>query len=75
MTTPCPLEVGKGWLELERLVDQAKTDPSLRRSLKGCRLERELNLAARSLGCRITRMHLQRAWEEERREKHREVQG
>ena len=56
-------------------MDKTKTDTSLRRSLKGCRLERELNLAARSLGCRITRMHLQRAWEEERRKKHREVQG
>ena len=56
-------------------MDQAKTDASLRRSLKGCRLERELNLAARSLGYRISRMDLQRAWEEERRKKHREVQG
>lgn len=56
-------------------MDKTKTDPSLRRSLKGCRSQEELILAARSLGYRISRMDLQRAWEEERRKKHREVQG
>ena len=55
------------WSELERLVDQAEVDASLRRSLKGCRSTPELILAARRLGYRITRMDLQRAWEEERR--------
>ena len=63
------------WSELERLVDEAEAQPSLRRSLKGCRSTPELILAARRLGYRITRMDLQRAWEEERREYQREAQG
>ena len=63
------------WSELERLVDQAEANPSLRRSLKGCRSTPELILAARRLGYRITRMDLQRAWEEERQEYQREAQG
>jgi predicted ribosomally synthesized peptide with nif11-like leader len=63
------------WSELERLVDQAETDAALRRSLKGCRSTPELILAARRLGYRITRMDLQRAWEEERQEYQREAQG
>ena len=46
------------WSELERLVDQAEKDPSLGRSLKGCRSTPELILAARRLGYRITRMDL-----------------
>ena len=63
------------WSELERLVDQAEANPSLRRSLKGCRSTPELILAARRLGYRITRMDLQRAWEEERQVYQREAQG
>lgn len=64
------------WSELERLVDEAEAkNPSLRRSLKGCRSTPELILAARRLGYRITRIDLQRAWEEERREYQREAQG
>ena len=63
------------WSELERLVDQAEVDAGLRRSLKGCRSTPELILAARSLGYRITRMDLERAWEEVREEYQREVQG
>ena len=63
------------WSELERLVDEAEADTSLRRSLKGCRSTPELILAARRLGYRITRMDLQRAWEEERREYERLAQG
>ena len=63
------------WSELERLVDQAEADSSLRRSLKACRSQQELILAARRLGYRITRIDLQRAWEEERREYQREAQG
>jgi hypothetical protein len=55
------------WSELERLVDEAEANPSLRRSLKGCRSTPELILAARRLSYRITRMDLQWAWEEERR--------
>jgi len=63
------------WSELERLVDEAEAQPSLRRSLKGCRSTPELILAARRLGYRITRMDLQRAWEEVREEYQREAQG
>ena len=63
------------WSQLERLVDQAEANPSLRRSLKACRSTPELILAARRLGYRITRMDLQRAWEEERQEYQREAEG
>jgi hypothetical protein len=63
------------WSELERLVDEAEANPALRGSLKGCRSTPELILAARRLGYRITRMDLQRAWEEERQEYQREAQG
>jgi DNA-binding winged helix-turn-helix (wHTH) protein len=63
------------WSELERLVYQAEANPSLRRSLKGCRSTPELILAVRRLGYRITRMDLQRAREEEREEYQREAQG
>ncbi len=63
------------WSELERLVDQAEENPSLRGSLKGCRSQQELILAARNLGFRITRMDLLRAWEEERQEYQRKAQG
>lgn len=63
------------WSELERLVEQAEANPSLRPSLKGCRSTPELILAARRLGYRITRIDLQRAWEEERREYKRQAQG
>ena len=63
------------WSELERLVDQAEANPSLRRSLKGCRSTPELILAARSLGYRITRIDLQLAWEEERQEYQRGAQA
>ena len=54
--------------ELERLVDQSEADACLRRSLKGCCSTPELILAARRLGYRVTRIDLQRAWEEERQE-------
>ena len=63
------------WSELERLVEEAEAQPSLQRSLKDCRSTPELILAARRLGYRITRMDLQRAWEEERQEYQREFQG
>jgi hypothetical protein len=63
------------WSELERLVDLAEVDAGLRRSLKGCRSTPGLILAARRLGFRITRMDLQRAWEEEREEYKRQAQG
>jgi hypothetical protein len=63
------------WSELERLVGEAEAQPSLRRALKHCRSTQGLVLAARRLGYRITRMDLQRAWEEERQEYQREVHG
>ena len=63
------------WPELERLVDHAEANPSLRRSLKGCRSTPEQILTARRLGFRITRIDLQRAWEQERQEYQREAQG
>ena len=63
------------WSELERLVDQAEANPSLRRSLNGCRSTPELILAARRLGYRITRLDLQRDWEQERQDYQREAQG
>ena len=63
------------WSELERLVDQAETNPSLRRSLKDCRSTPELILAARHLGYRITRIDIQRAWEQDRHEYLREALG
>jgi hypothetical protein len=62
------------WSELERLVDQAEANPSLRRTLKGCRSTPGLILAARRLSYRITRIDLQRAWEQERQEYKRQAQ-
>lgn len=44
--------------ELQRLVDEAEADGSLRRALKHCRSSHELVLAARRLGYRITREDL-----------------
>jgi len=63
------------WSELERLVHEAEADAGLRRSLRDCRSTPELILAARRLGYRITRLDLQRAWEQERQEYQREAQG
>ena len=50
------------WSELERLVDDAEGETSLQRSLRHCRSQQELVLAARRLGYRITRVDLKRAW-------------
>ena len=57
------------WSELERFVDDVEADRDLQRSLKHCRSRKELILAARRLGYRITRIDLQRAWLEELAEK------
>jgi predicted ribosomally synthesized peptide with nif11-like leader len=54
--------------ELERLVDDAEADPTLQRALRHCRSRKELILAARRLGYRITRLDLLRAWQEEQRQ-------
>ena len=56
------------WSELERLVEDAESQRELQRSLRHCRSRKELILASRRLGYRITRMDLQRAWLEEQAE-------
>ena len=63
------------WSELERFVDDVEADRALQRALKHCRSRKELILAARRLGYRITRIDLQRAWQEEQREQEQFVQG
>ena len=52
------------WSELERLVSDAEAERALQRALRHCRSRKELILAARRLGYRITRIDLQRAWQE-----------
>ena len=49
------------WPELERI----EADPELQRALKHCRSRKELIVAERRRGYRITRIDLQRAWKEE----------
>ena len=51
------------WSELERFVSEVEADPALQRALKHCRSRKELILAARRLGYRITRVDISRAWE------------
>jgi hypothetical protein len=63
------------WSELERLVEDAETQGDLRRALRHCRSRQELILAARRLGCRITRLDLQRAWQEEQAEQAGDLQA
>ena len=53
------------WSELERFVEELEADATLRRAVKHCRSRKVLILAARRLGYRITRIDLQRAWQEE----------
>jgi len=60
--------------ELERFVDDVEADSALQRALKHCRSRKELILAARRLGYRITRMDLQRAWQEEHEQRLSAVQ-
>jgi predicted ribosomally synthesized peptide with nif11-like leader len=62
------------WSELERFVDDVEVDSALQRALKHCRSRKELILAARRLGYRITRMDLQRALQEEQ-EQQRQAEG
>jgi hypothetical protein len=54
--------------ELERLVDEAEAEGTLRRALKHCRSCHELVLAARRLGYRITRVDLAESVREHREE-------
>ena len=70
-----PLPPPMSWSELERFVEELEADATLRRALKHCRSRKELILAARRLGYRITRMDLQRAWQDEQREKEQAAQG
>ena len=59
------------WPELERFVAEAEADPAMQRSLKHCRSRKELILAARRLGYRISRIDIQRAWLEHKAEQSR----
>jgi predicted ribosomally synthesized peptide with nif11-like leader len=63
------------WPQLERFVADVEADAALQRALRHCRSRKELILAARRLGYRITRMDLQRAWQEEHLENERQTQG
>ncbi len=81
----CPMELGEQcWLchggrpfgpnavslpELDRLVSQAEADASLRQALRRCSSQQELILTARQLGYLITRLDLQRAWQEDQQER------
>ena len=56
-------------------MDDVEADSALQRALKHCRSRKELILAARRLGYRITRIDLQRAWQEELREQEQAAQG
>lgn len=51
------------WSELERLVEQAENDGSLRRALTHCRSRGELVLASRRLGFGIDAQDLKLAWQ------------
>ena len=50
------------WSELERLVEQAENDATLRRALAHCRSRYELVLASRRLGFAIDSHDLKLAW-------------
>ena len=63
------------WPELERFVAAVEADPALQRALRHCRSRKELILAARRLGYRITRIDLLRAWQEEQREQEQAARG
>ena len=56
------------WSELERFVSEVEAYAALQRALRHCRSRKELILAARRLGYRITRIDLQRAWQEDQLE-------
>ena len=49
------------WSELERLIDMAERDGSLRRALRHCRSRSELVMAARRLQFQITMEDLHQA--------------
>jgi hypothetical protein len=49
-------------------VAEVEADVALQRAFQHCRSRKELMMAARRLGYRITQIDLQRAWQEERRD-------
>ena len=51
------------WSELERLVEEAESDASLRRALMHCRSRFELVLASQRLGFAIDGQDLRLAWQ------------
>jgi len=59
----------------KRLVHEAGPNPCVRRPIKDWRSTPEQILTAHLLGYRITRIDLQRAWEQEGPEYRREGQG
>ena len=63
------------WSEMERFVEELEGDAALRRAVKHCRSRKELILAARRLGSRITWIDLQQARQEEQLERKQTVSG
>ena len=58
-----PMGQPMSWSELERLVDDAEADTTVKRALRHCCSQQELVLASRRLGYRITRVDLLRCWQ------------
>jgi len=56
------------------ITGRVEADSALQLALKHCRSRKELILAARSLGYRIMRIDLQRAWQEEQEQRLSAVQ-
>ena len=50
------------WSDLERMVADAETSPTLQQVLHQCHSRQELLHTARQLGYRLTRSDLQNAW-------------
>ena len=50
------------WSDLERMVADAETSPTLQQVLHQCHSRQELLHIARQLGYRLTRSDLQNAW-------------
>lgn len=59
---PATRQTAMSWTELERLVEQAESDPALRRALMHCRSRFELVLAGQRLGFAIDGQDLKLAW-------------
>lgn len=61
--------------ELERFVADAESNAELQAQLRPCRSQAELLLAARCRGYHITRVDLQRAWQQDRERALRQASG